>query len=597
MEILKNGSVLVTAPQKGIGNSHLSDFTNIQCLDTFSVKGVCFGNPVATNTMSSVAETYAGHTFTATAATDVLTVTNGSFAKGQAVTVSTTGTLPAGLAAATTYYVAVAGSSIKLSTTLANAIAGTVVDITDAGTGTHTITGTELGRITKIVQDPASTDSSGNYKYYAIDSNGRVWVQYGAIWVHLPGNGTNIGHGLEIWKGYLFSFTSAKIEVYGPLSAVGGAAAWSTNWQTIASDSQFHPSIVASNDRLYVGAGNTVAELYQNTGQTFAPGTGATFTFTAAALTLPSGARIKCAAELGGDLALGTWKGNDVDTYGMDYKVADVYFWDKSSTLSFRRPIQLQENGVNQLLAVGNRLYITAGHEGRIYISDGVSTELFTSIPDSLTQLQQSSSSLWFWPNAIMRHKGRIFIGVGVNTIGPSTISPLGVYSIEPVSGAIQVENIVPSGNDGSTNSIGIGALISISENSYYIGIYNDGSQTYKGGVAKVINTNYRSASKAFFVTGLLPVGDELDKKTYTNLDILLSKPIASDQSLLVYYRTAINASWSLLGTYSYATYGGFMNKNFRALVKEVTQIQLKVVFEGEYSTSSPEYIYLKLNP
>lgn len=597
MEILKNGSVLVTAPQKGIGNSHLSDFTNIQCLDTFSVKGVCFGNPTASNMMASYLATYGGLTFTATAATDVLAVTGGAFAKGQAVTVSTTGTLPAGLAAATTYYVAVAGSSIKLSTTLANAIAGTVIDITDAGSGTHTITGTELGRIRKIVQNPDSTDSSGNFKYYAIDSNGRVWVQYANIWVHLPGNSSNAGQGLEIWKGYLFSTTSTKIEVYGPLSAVGSTAAWSTEWQTIESDGQYHPSIVASNDRLYFGAKNKIAEIYENSGQTFAPGTGATFTFTAAVLTLPAGNRTKCVAEIGGDLAIGTWKGNDVDTYGMDYKVADVYFWDKSSTLSFRRPIQLQENGINQMIAIGNRLYIVAGHEGRIYISDGVSTELFTQIPKSLTQLQQSANSLWFWPNAIMRHKGRIFIGVGVNTTSTSTVAPLGVYSIDPLNGSIQVESIVPSGNDGSANSVGIGALISVSETTYYMGIYNDNSQTYKGGIGKVAATNLGSADKSFLVTGLLPVGTDTDKKTYTNLDLMLSKPIATDQSILVYYRTAIDASWTLLGTYSYATYGGFMNKNFRALISQVTQLQLKILFYGEYTTTTPEFISLTLNP
>lgn len=597
MEILKNGSLLITAPQKGIGNSHLSDFTNIQCLDASSVKGVCFANHSAVNVMSNYTDTYTAKTFTANAGTDVITVSGASFAKGQAVTLSTTGTLPAGLAAATTYYVVTAGSSFKLATTLANAIAGTGIDITDTGSGTHSITGTELGRITKIVQNPASTDSSGNFKYYAIDSNGRVWVQYGNIWVHLPGNGTNIGHGLEIWKGYLFSFTSTKIEVYGPLSAVGNTAAWSTNWQTVASDTQFHPSIVASNDRVYFGAGNTIAELSENTGETFAPGTGGTFTFTASALALPSGIRTKCIAELGGDLAIGVWKGNDVNIYGADYKVADVYFWDKSSTLSFRRPVQLQENGVNQLISLGNRLYIVAGNEGRIYVSDGVSTELFTQIPDSLTQLQQSTNSLWFWPNAIMRHKGRICVGVSVNALSSTTISPLGVYSIDPYSGQIQVENILPSNNDGSSDSISIGALISISESDYYIGVYNDNSQTYKGGIAKVSSANNGYASKAFFETGLTPVGDENNKKTYTNLDLLLAKPLASDQSLLVYYRTYIGETYTLLGTYSYATYGAIVNKNLACYIPQVSQIQIKVIFENEYKTTSAEFVSLTINP
>lgn len=60
---------------------------------------------------------------------------------GDGVQVSTTGTLPAGLAAATTYYYISLGMvSGKLATTRANAFAGTAINITSNGTGTHTIT-------------------------------------------------------------------------------------------------------------------------------------------------------------------------------------------------------------------------------------------------------------------------------------------------------------------------------------------------------------------------------------------------------------------------------------------------------------------------
>ena len=62
--------------------------------------------------------------------------------KGQA---STTTTLPAGLSLTTDYFVIYVSSGVyKLATTLANAIAGTAIDITDAGTGTHTFTPTAL---------------------------------------------------------------------------------------------------------------------------------------------------------------------------------------------------------------------------------------------------------------------------------------------------------------------------------------------------------------------------------------------------------------------------------------------------------------------
>lgn len=59
------------------------------------------------------------------------------------VNVTTTGTLPAGLAAATDYYVIIYQRKdkprIKLASSLANALAGTAIDLTTAGTGTMSV--------------------------------------------------------------------------------------------------------------------------------------------------------------------------------------------------------------------------------------------------------------------------------------------------------------------------------------------------------------------------------------------------------------------------------------------------------------------------
>lgn len=58
---------------------------------------------------------------------------------------TTTTTLPAGLSLATDYFViATTSGTYKVATSLANAQAGTAVDITDQGTGTHTFTPTSL---------------------------------------------------------------------------------------------------------------------------------------------------------------------------------------------------------------------------------------------------------------------------------------------------------------------------------------------------------------------------------------------------------------------------------------------------------------------
>jgi hypothetical protein len=79
-------------------------------------------------------------TFTAVAATDILTVTQdpGDLSK---VFLKTTGTLPGGLSTLTAYYVIrLSSTTCKLATSYANAQSATAIDITNTGSGTHTMT-------------------------------------------------------------------------------------------------------------------------------------------------------------------------------------------------------------------------------------------------------------------------------------------------------------------------------------------------------------------------------------------------------------------------------------------------------------------------
>lgn len=92
-----------------------------------------------TNTLAQV------DNFTADAGSDLCTWTTSvnlpqNVLTGTRVRLTTSGTLPAGLATATDYYVIkVSDTTFELATSYANAIAGTQINITDAGTGTHTV--------------------------------------------------------------------------------------------------------------------------------------------------------------------------------------------------------------------------------------------------------------------------------------------------------------------------------------------------------------------------------------------------------------------------------------------------------------------------
>lgn len=97
----------------------------------------------ACDARSSAAAQSKADAVTASASADTITfAAEQPYTVGDGVRFTTTGTLPGGLSAGTTYYL-VRGRDLLnygLATSVANAYAGTTLDITSAGTGTHTCT-------------------------------------------------------------------------------------------------------------------------------------------------------------------------------------------------------------------------------------------------------------------------------------------------------------------------------------------------------------------------------------------------------------------------------------------------------------------------
>jgi hypothetical protein len=92
------------------------------------------------------------NTFTASSSAGLLLTYTNDFTTFTQVRFTTTTTLPTGLSAGVDYWlVRVSATTARVATSLANAVAGTVIAFTDAGTGTHTMT----------VQIPRYTDGAG----------------------------------------------------------------------------------------------------------------------------------------------------------------------------------------------------------------------------------------------------------------------------------------------------------------------------------------------------------------------------------------------------------------------------------------------------
>lgn len=98
---------------------------------------------VPTRIIGNVGATYISGTVTITIASPaVFTFTAHGFVTGTTVLLTTTGALPTGLAINTTYFVIrIDADTFNLSTTLANAVAGTKINTSGSQSGTHTVVG------------------------------------------------------------------------------------------------------------------------------------------------------------------------------------------------------------------------------------------------------------------------------------------------------------------------------------------------------------------------------------------------------------------------------------------------------------------------
>jgi hypothetical protein len=135
--------------------------------------------------------TPAAATFTA-AVTDICTIVTHGYTTGLKVRVTSGTTLPAGLVAGTDYYVIyLTANTFKLSDTYAHALAGTdVINITDTGTGVHTMTPSVIAGASIKLQcsndDTNWDDIASQTENITVDGNA-VFNQSGVFYRYIRG--------------------------------------------------------------------------------------------------------------------------------------------------------------------------------------------------------------------------------------------------------------------------------------------------------------------------------------------------------------------------------------------------------------------------
>jgi hypothetical protein len=496
-----------------------------------------------------------GVVVTADASTDKLTSlvnwTDGSNnVVGIAFTIASTGTLPAGLSANTVYYTGyVSGTEFKVSTSMVNADAGTYVDITDAGTGTHTVTFINMGRVSHFAKDYRV----GSDTTYVLDANGRVWVAgEGSTTFRLidgnPRGGSDYayGNGIAVWKDYLLVFRNTKIDAWGPLSSAFASRAWDAGIVTLQtnvgnSPTLTHTAIVGQDDILYYIDGRYIGSINEVSGQTFDPGTPATFNANVNALDLPVGTLTYDIEEYG----------RYIVTSAVRDKISYIYPWDRTSS-SINLPIEIPETNPSHLVNINNVLYCLTNGRPAIYATNLSSVQLIRSIPQHLAGEDMFDNTLSI--TCATKMGGEIFFGMTAGGSG-TTSANTGVYAFNPANNSIRLENTMTTGNNSYQSSVGAVFPFNFLSNGfiqYFFSFYNG---TYYG--VEFVNEYPYNNYEAEIITPFIVLDSNVyDNRHISEVVFYLAQAIGGSDAIKLQYRTEEGATWTDVATVTSAESG-----------------------------------------
>lgn len=234
------------------------------------------------------------------------------------------------------------------------------------------------------------------------------------------------------------------------------------------------------------------------------------------------------------------------------------------------------------MITVDNTLYVLAGIEGKLFVTNGTAILQTAKIPSTIMNID-GGKFLTTYPGAIISHQGKIFFGVGSG----NSINGSGVYSFtKGVENGLVLENIISTGGDGSTTAVEIGALLSTNRDIFLVGWRDD--TTY--GIDKINNSARYTSYAAFIKSPLYLVGSSLINRSFNTIEVQLDKPLTTGQGVRVGYVKNLTDAFTTIFTFDFVTFAGLSSYTTDALIADAEFVQIKVeLTTGAASNTSPE--------
>lgn len=569
--------LIISGFEQGIADS---PYTGPQDIRNMNITSTPYGAQVNLK-MSALNKppTVSAVAFTAVASTDIVTVSDTTgWYNAMAITLNTSSA--GDTSTGRVYWIGdLSGNTFKLYKNPSLNVA-TLVDISSDGSGT--LSSYTLSQPKYFANDYRGSDTNPSYFYkFLIDSAGRAWWVYnygGTVTNNLVylGNTTLTGasgNGIVAYQGYLLVFRSGDID-YLFLTVIGNnphvdlTTYWAYGWESTDTRTN-HFALVGRDNIVYFCNSGRIGSIITVAGDTFDPSDSNSYVFTDGALDLPDGDTPTYIAELGTTLLIG-----GVQNY--------VYPWDRVS-VSFQSPIILAENNTARIVSSNSNSYIFAGNRGNIYITNGANVDLFKKIPDSIFGYQDP---YYAWLDATYWRNQLYFSFSVYDNAGNNLDNSAGVWGINLTSGALYCSNQPSYGSYA-------GYVYAISNN--ILAAYPEGNGLYTGWVDGSSNTGVDigtsepySDNEGLVTTEIIPVGDFLHRKTFNNFEFKLGRPMVSGESLSLYQRPNLTASFTLIGTTTTTQLSDKYDANF----ENVEWVQFQAVLSS--TDTDPSYVQLQ---
>lgn len=565
--------IIVADYQKGVADSAYVGIADMRNIDIYSEPGVAKINVALKEWTFHTSSNGINPTFTVVAATDILTTSAGDnffsdsigTATLQPVILTTTGVLPAGLSLNTVYYlIQLSQSTYKLAASISDAESNIAIDITGTGTGVHTMTAVIPGDVKHQRVDPAT-----GY-VYAQDSNGRIWVNRGSRWTVVSGNTLTAatGNGITIWKGYLIAARPTTFDALNLTTYV-----WTNGFGSPVTSTTLHKLISGQDDIVYFLDGQSIGTITAI--GTFDPTSGATFTVSTGVLNLPQSWVTYDLIEYGDDL----WVGGSLP----NANISKLFPWNRDPNSSFELPLPIGEGPIKSMEIVGDLLYVTAGLQGNVWVTNSSSLDFAFRIPTVLFGPSASGGI-----TSMCKHQNRLFMGVA--SIGAS-----GVWSYNPKNGALVPEYEVSYGRYADlsgSNPLLLSSMISLGPNRLSASWYDSGAAVGAIDATQIAGQTTRYSSySAYIISPLELVSNPIVPGALSQFEFQLAEPLTTSQGVKLYYRKDTSSSWvpvldkNANALFDFITYGAITGLTLNFTVNNIQVVQIRTELTTTTST------------